>query len=183
MREICTNGKDDNCNGLSDCADPGCFGDPACVKRGQEVCNNGIDDDDDGLVDCADPDCARSLACRPAMGREICDNRVDDNGDKLVDCSDPQCTTFPACLQVACTADVDFGTLAAHGAKVTRAIVTIGATRAFTTCATPGGHGRVASFVLVEKADVRLDFSQATGGAHAVALFARARARPATATP
>src|SRR5581483_5918914 len=30
MREICGNGKDDNCNGLADCNDPGCFGDRSC---------------------------------------------------------------------------------------------------------------------------------------------------------
>ncbi len=34
MLEICNNGKDDNCNALSDCLDPGCFGDPVCAKPG-----------------------------------------------------------------------------------------------------------------------------------------------------
>ena len=33
-------GKDDNCNLLSDCQDPGCFGDPGCAPPGQEICNN-----------------------------------------------------------------------------------------------------------------------------------------------
>ena len=51
------------------------------------------------------------------MGIEICDNRRDDNADGLVDCADPQCATFPACLAVRCQAEVDFGTLAAHGAS------------------------------------------------------------------
>jgi hypothetical protein len=171
MREICGNGKDDNCNNLADCADPGCFGDPACTKPGQEVCNNGLDDDDDKLIDCADPDCAGSLACRPNMGQEICDNGKDDNGDKLTDCSDPQCTKFPACLNVACTADVDFGTIAAHGASVPRGIDTTGAPRGYATCAPPGGVGRVGHFVLTETADVQLDFGQGTGAAHVVALF------------
>ena len=176
MPEICGNGKDDNCNGLADCADPSCFGDPSCTKPGEEICNNGIDDDDDGLIDCADPDCATSISCKPTMGHEICDNGKDDNCDGLVDCADPQCTTFPGCLTVACAADVDFGTLASHGASVTRTIDTTGATRAFTTCATTGANGRDASFVLTAPPDVSLDITQTIGAAHAVALF-RAGAR------
>ena len=63
-REICGNKIDDDCNGLTDCADPACFGDPSCSKPGQEICNNGIDDNGDGLIDCADPECANSIFCR-----------------------------------------------------------------------------------------------------------------------
>lgn len=170
-REICGNQTDDDCNGLSDCADPACLGDPACSRRGQEVCNNALDDDEDGLVDCADPDCMGSIACRPTMGQEICDNGVDDNGDRLTDCSDPQCTTFPACLNVNCSADADFGTLAAHGARVSRTLDTRGALAGYATCAPSGGHGRVARFTLTDPADVRVDFSQLAGGAHVVGLF------------
>jgi hypothetical protein len=55
-REICGNKIDDDCNGLVDCADPACFGDPSCSTPGQEICNNGIDDNGNGLVDCADPE-------------------------------------------------------------------------------------------------------------------------------
>jgi hypothetical protein len=171
MRENCTNNKDDNCNGLVDCADPGCFGDKACSKPGQEICNNGLDDDGNGLIDCADPACKGSISCRPAMGVEICNNGIDDNGDGLVDCADPQCTTFPGCLTLNCSPDVDFGTLAAHGSSVTKSIDTTGSTRSFVTCATPGGTARVARFTLTQTADVRLDFSQATGTAHVVSLF------------
>jgi hypothetical protein len=170
-REICANGIDDNCNGLVDCADPGCFGDVACAKPGREICNNGIDDNDNGLVDCADPECFASIVCQPTMGHEICDNGVDDNGDGLVDCADPRCTTFPACLNATCAADVDFGTIASHDAKIARTVDTKGSTQAFATCATPGGDGRVGSFVLTETTDVRLDFSQTSGSAHVVALF------------
>jgi hypothetical protein len=170
-REICGNKIDDDCNGLTDCADPACFGDPACSKPGQEICNNGIDDDGDGLVDCKDPDCASSLVCKPNPGTEICDNGVDDNGNGLTDCSDPMCTTFPACLTVNCSPDTDFGTLATHGASVTRALNTTGATNGYATCAPTGGRGRVGRFELDATADVRLDFSQVSGTAHVVALF------------
>jgi hypothetical protein len=169
--ENCTNHVDDNCDGRIDCADPGCFGAPACSHPGQEICNNNLDDDGDGLVDCADPDCAGSLACRPSTGTEICDNGVDDNGDGLVDCNDPQCTTFAGCLTRACSPDVDFGTLATHGASVTRTLDTRGATTGYATCAPAGGAGRVGRFVLTASADVRLDFAQPTGAAHVVALY------------
>jgi hypothetical protein len=170
-REICNNGKDDDCNGLVDCADPGCFGDVACSKPGQEICNNGIDDNGDGLVDCADPECIGSLACKPTMGREICDNGIDDNGDHLVDCADPQCTTFPACLTLNCTADLDFGAIAQHGARVSRTVDTTGAAKGYATCAPSGGLGRVGSFTLSQTSDVRVDFAQAMGAAHVVGLF------------
>jgi hypothetical protein len=171
-REICGDGIDNDCNGLTDCADPACFGAPACSKPGQEICNNGIDDNGDGLVDCADPECVGSPACRPGMGKEICDNGIDDNGDGLVDCADPMCsTTFPGCLTVNCMPDVDFGTLAPHGARATQMLDTTGATASYATCAPAGGHGRVGRFTLTAAADVRLDFSQASTAAHVVALF------------
>jgi hypothetical protein len=169
--EICGNGQDDNCNNLVDCLDPSCLGDRSCTKVGVEICNNSLDDDDDGRIDCADPDCAASPVCRPVMGTEVCDNRQDDNGDGLVDCNDPQCTTFAACLAVRCQADLDFGTLAAHGARVTRTLATSGSTAAYTTCAPAGGHGLVGEFQLGQVTDVQLDFIQPTGSAHVVALF------------
>ena len=169
--EICNNGVDDNCNNKTDCQDPSCFGDPSCTKPGVEVCNNGLDDDFDGLVDCADPDCAGSPSCRPVMGTEICDNGRDDNGDGLVDCADPQCTKFAGCLAVRCQVDVQFGTIAPQNATVTQTMNTRGAPNAYATCAPTGGHGRVGEFTLTQTTDVRLDFTQATGTAHVVALF------------
>jgi len=169
--EICNNGVDDNCNNLADCQDPGCFGDTRCAPAGQEICNNNLDDDDDGRIDCADPDCMNSLSCKPTMGMEICDNGVDDNKNNLVDCADPQCTTFPGCLAVSCMVDVDFGTIAAHGASVARSMDTTSATIGYSTCAPPNGVGRVGRFQLDTTADVRVDFKQGTTSAHAVGLF------------
>ena len=171
MPEICNNGKDDNCNKRVDCEDPGCFGDRACIKPGVEICNNAVDDDADGLIDCADPDCAGSPACRPVMGMEICNNGRDDNGDGLTDCSDPQCTMFPACLAVKCTVDVQFGTIAAQSAMVSKTINTSGSPSAYATCAPAGGHGRVGEFTLAQTTDVKLDFTQTTNTAHVVSLF------------
>jgi len=54
----CTNGLDDDCDGLVDGADPDCQS--TC---GLEQCWNGVDDDCDGLIDLADPDCGVLLPC------------------------------------------------------------------------------------------------------------------------
>jgi len=170
-REQCNNMRDDDCNMLIDCDDPACFGDVKCAKPGIEICNNNLDDDDDNRVDCDDPDCAGSLVCRPNPGTEICNNGIDDNANNLVDCSDPQCTTFPSCLVVMCTADVDFGTVATHGSRVTRTLDTRNAPKGYATCAPTGGVGRVGRFQLDAPADVRLDFSQPSGTAHVVGLY------------
>lgn len=170
-KELCDNGKDDDDNGLADCKDPACFGDKACVVPGREVCNNNLDDDDDGLVDCDDSDCTSDPTCRIQPSREVCDNGKDDNGDGLADCTDPQCKTFAACLQSACVADVDLGAIASSGASVTRTVSTSGSSASYDTCAAPGGVARVAGFSLPATTDLKIDFGQATGSAHVVALF------------
>jgi hypothetical protein len=59
----CTNGRDDDCDGMVDCRDLGCAAycvdagpDATCMPRGTEdtnaACSNGIDDDCDGYIDC-----------------------------------------------------------------------------------------------------------------------------------
>jgi len=106
--EKCTNGRDDDKDGLVDCADPDCAGDPACAPPA-EICNNGIDDDGDSLVDCADPDCASDPACVCQPTPEVCTNGLDDDCDTLVDCADPDCAADPACAPPAeiCNNGVD----------------------------------------------------------------------------
>jgi len=129
--ENCTNGRDDDKDGLIDCADPDCTGAPACAPA-VEICNNTIDDDGDSLVDCADPDCngangcefGTELTCNDAFDNdadgdidcadldcagdpacappvEICTNGIDDDGDTLIDCADPDCSGAPACVPMA----------------------------------------------------------------------------------
>jgi len=51
--EDCTNGGDDDGDGLVDCEDGDCF----CGQGCAETCDDGLDDDGDGLVDCEDEDC------------------------------------------------------------------------------------------------------------------------------
>ena len=81
----CTNGIDDDGDGLVDCDDPDCAASNECTV---EICDNGIDDDGDGWIDCSDSECYNLSFCV-----EICDNGIDDNGNGLIDGDDPQCTT------------------------------------------------------------------------------------------
>lgn len=53
----CNNGRDDDCDGSLDRADPDCGGEPQPPERPSEICYNCADDDGDGLADLADPDC------------------------------------------------------------------------------------------------------------------------------
>jgi len=74
VKEICTNGKDDNGDGLIDCQDPECFANASkCGEENTlERCTDEFDNDGDSLVDKDDKDCDDVL--RP----------VDDSGEKSV---------------------------------------------------------------------------------------------------
>jgi len=105
--EDCSNGIDDDCDGLVDGDDPDC---PICVPT-TEDCSNGIDDDCDGLVDGDDPDCP---ICVPTT--EDCGNGIDDDCDGLVDLDDPDC-----CLPrgYSCTANDQCCSGSCHPRKLT----------------------------------------------------------------
>ena len=90
----CSNGVDDDSDGLVDCADPDCAGDHDCTPV-PEVCDNGLDDDLDGAIDCADSDCASDPICAPPT--EVCDNGLDDDFDGATDCADSDCVADPLC--------------------------------------------------------------------------------------
>lgn len=77
--EDCSNGVDDDGDGLVDCNDDDCFSDPACAVLG-EICDNGIDDDGDGFVDCADSACDFDSACTSSTASGLIVNEY-SNGD------------------------------------------------------------------------------------------------------
>lgn len=108
--EECTNGIDDDDDGLTDCGDPDCICGPGCIPPATETsCTNGLDDDCDGLVDCDDPDCwvdndgDGCLAppcgedckdndpdiCPALLEADFCNDNKDNDCDGLVDCNDP----------------------------------------------------------------------------------------------
>ena len=54
LPEDCTDGADNDADGLLDCEDDDCAADPACLEQD---CADGVDNDGDGRQDCADEDC------------------------------------------------------------------------------------------------------------------------------
>ena len=60
VSEDCTDGVDQDCDGLLDCEDGDCATDSACTELD---CEDGLDDDGDGDTDCVDDDCWSDAAC------------------------------------------------------------------------------------------------------------------------
>ncbi len=78
----CTDGVDNDCDGLTDCADTDCAGDPACCDPSETSCTDGVDNDCDGLLDCADTaDCAGDPACVTGGACTDYTNKGDCNAD------------------------------------------------------------------------------------------------------
>ena len=99
--EVCGDGSDNDCNGVADCFDPACAGDPncGCVPNPKgEICNNGKDDDCDGKADCNDPKCFADPSCTTCKTVETnCHDGKDDDCNGLIDCDDPACSGDTLC--------------------------------------------------------------------------------------
>jgi hypothetical protein len=95
--EVCDNLDDDDGDGWTDCADPDCREDEACVGEATEHCYDLIDNDFDGEVDCDDNECADRIVCTPSL--ESCASGSDDDQDGDVDCEDADCAGTIVCVQ------------------------------------------------------------------------------------
>jgi hypothetical protein len=98
LRPECSDGLDNDGDGLVDQQDPQCFGpdgaeSPEGMRGRLTQCTDGEDNDGDGLVDHDDADCAGPLDENEGGGvvAAHCENGVDDDGDGLVDGDDPEC--------------------------------------------------------------------------------------------
>jgi hypothetical protein len=134
--ENCSNHIDDDFDGLIDCADPDCLGqpgcapltwkcdpafyldstcdcgcgalDPACANATSAACTNCND-----AGSCSSDFCPGFISagdnahCAPAVP-EICNNGIDDDQDSLVDCDDPDCQGHPGCAPIAWTCSLSF---------------------------------------------------------------------------
>ncbi len=88
--EICGDGLDNDCNGLTDNADPTCQT-TSCTDV--EICGDGIDNDCNGLTDNADPTC-QTTSCTDV---EICGDGIDNDCNGWVDNKDPACFVTGTC--------------------------------------------------------------------------------------
>ncbi len=104
--ELCSNGRDDDCDSQTDCQQPSCDASTCsgggvcsglvCTGSSELLCNDGADNDADGLIDCADPDCPTGSACTDSNSCTLGDVCVSDGGCEKV--ADKTCTTPPNAL-------------------------------------------------------------------------------------
>lgn len=106
----CSDGIDDDGDGMTDAADPGCTGDPTHTEApwnapeptpaGPSQCNDGIDNDGDGYVDMQDPSCdynhmSTESPVNAAPPPPECGDGIDNDGDGYADSNDPECQHEP----------------------------------------------------------------------------------------
>ena len=108
--EVCFDGLDNDCSGLTDSDDPDCQdadedgfigavdcndGDSSVHPGAVEVCSDSLDNDCDFLIDFEDPDC--SDAASDDDDSAAINEEGDDPGEGLYDCDDPDCFAAPDC--------------------------------------------------------------------------------------
>ncbi len=124
---LCSDGLDNDFNGLKDCADPNCASRAICttselnwfgpaLTQQYLACHDTLDNNFNGKIDCsgvgaspADPSCVGSAVCTPEWNfTNGCTNGTDDDGDTKIDCADTDCSTRPECTtEFSCVDNVD----------------------------------------------------------------------------
>ncbi len=117
---FCEDGRDNDCDGMTDCGDPECggtctcFGCPdgggdACVYEGEEdtegFCGDGRDNDCDGSVDCDDSGCdltCECFGCADGGGDACVFEGPEDTGGTCTDGRDNDCDGFVDCDEFEC---------------------------------------------------------------------------------
>lgn len=120
----CSDGKDNDCNGLIDCADHAqCNGRGSC-QGNESTCNDAFDNDANGLTDCKDKQCDTKscgtnstcstgatlvsscdrkcsnlacAACSTTCKETNCADGIDNNGNGNTDCADLACDGVGNC--------------------------------------------------------------------------------------
>ena len=100
----CSDGRDNDQDGLADCQDPDCIGRWQCgevipllpvggVENSLRLCIDRIDNDLDGQFDCGDRDCQgiNELCCVTEFSDVRCSDGVDNDGNGFIDCADFSC--------------------------------------------------------------------------------------------
>ncbi len=94
--ERCSDGVDNDDNGLTDCAEPDCAGFEFCAEVSEEACRDRVDNNRNGLIDCQDPGCLIYDRCTEQPNGQ-CSDGQDNNDDGLTDCQDFTCGAEPEC--------------------------------------------------------------------------------------
>ncbi len=124
---MCTDAKDNDLNGQTDCADANCAARPVCttselnwlgpaLTQQYTACHDSADNNINGKADCAgvgalpaDPTCSAAPVCQPEYSfTNGCIDHVDNDGDTAIDCADTDCAARPECTtEFSCTDDAD----------------------------------------------------------------------------
>lgn len=94
---LCSDGRDNDSDGLIDCKDPDCKKLVSCLENTFLACNDLFDNDLDGLVDCFDPDCWAFVRCFERENN--CGDGIDNDGDGKIDCDDDGCLGSRYCTE------------------------------------------------------------------------------------
>jgi hypothetical protein len=100
--ENCSDGIDNDCNGLTDCADPACAGAPGCCG-GSRACydgpmgTEGVGPCKGGMQTCANGVWSMTCTGEVLPSMENCTDGIDNDCNGLTDCADPACANAPNC--------------------------------------------------------------------------------------
>lgn len=105
---MCTDGEDNDEDGLLDCQDPDCEGIGCCSAAGPEdndqACSDGCDNDANGYLDCKDYGCSKNPAvtvCCPSSPED------EDTAEKCADGLDNDCNGYFDCADWSCSQSDD----------------------------------------------------------------------------
>ncbi len=84
---LCSDGLDNDGDGLIDCQDESCSGSSSCMENSLYTCVDGIDNDGDGLIDCQEAICQSFIVCAE-YSVAGCTDGFDNDFDGLIDCAD-----------------------------------------------------------------------------------------------
>lgn len=103
----CSDGVDNDEDGLDDCFDPDCARAYVCTAIGAEnkadFCADGLDNDSNGYTDCGDFGCVATTACRTDVQEpeetsgDQCSDGLDNDWNGHIDCGDFSCGGAPGC--------------------------------------------------------------------------------------
>jgi len=124
---LCNDTIDNDCDGLTNCADPDCAALPLCTAA---ICADADSDDYSATgggmccgptnvtaclpaADCGDTNAAQNPGA-PENTAALCNDTIDNDCDGLINCADPDCAALPLCAAAIC-ADADNDDYSATG--------------------------------------------------------------------